>query len=379
MKKLLLILFCSAALFPLSAQKGKVTSASLALETGDYLKAKEYIDVATVHPESSLMSRTWRVRGEVYTGIFESKIFLAKAPDALFQASTAYQKACELEINPKKREEMITGFGNVGIYLFQDGVAKFQEGVYGEAYVYLDESRKVNKFMVENNLTKDLDTNYILITAYAAQNIKKYDVAMELYRQLYAMRAENETVYSNLADLLLLDEKNEAEALEVISTGRKLFPNDKNLIISELNFYLKKGKASDITDKLENAIIADPSNSALYFALGTAYDQLKDYVKAKDAYLQAIAKNPEYYDAYFNLGAMYYNQAVEINRQMNNVPDSDMKTFKKLEGERNVLYNQALPYLEKSHQLNPDGKDSKVALKEIYARMSMFDKLKELE
>jgi len=50
--------------------------------------------------------------------------------------------------------------------------------------------------------------------------------------------------------------------------------------------------------------------------MGTAKDKMKDYAGAQAAYEKAIEKNPEYFDAYFNLGAIFYNKAADITKQM---------------------------------------------------------------
>lgn len=319
------------------------------------------------------------MKGDVYQALFVNKAVAAPAFELLTEAYDAYRKSFELETNPKRKGDVTMGVENIGIYLFREGVDLFQKTDYAGAYKYLDVSRELTQFLFDNQLIATIDTNYILVTAYAAQNMQDYPRAIELYTYLYEMNVDNETVYSNLADLLMMDKANESKAMEVISTGRAKYPTDKNLIVSELNYYLSRSEAHKVVDKLQAAIQLDPDNHELYFALGTAYDQMGELEKSKETYETAIKKNPNYYDAYYNLGALYYNQAIQVNRQMNELPDNDLKGFKKLEEERNAFYRQALPYLEKAYKINPAGHDNKLALREIYARMSMFDKLESIK
>lgn len=376
MKKVILLMLAVVSSIGLFAQKGKIATAEFELQSGNFQKAKDAIDEAVANEKTIMDPRAWKVKGDVYQALYVNKAFPSPAFELLTQAYDAYKKGFEYEANVKKKAEVKVGMENIGIFLFKEGVTLFQDNNdYAGAFKYLNVSRELTQFMFKNELIPALDTNYILVAAYAAQNMQDYPSAISLYTFLYEMNTDNETVYSNLADLLMLTKADDASVLAVIEKGRSRYPTDKNLIISELNYYLAKGMASNVVDKLVAAIKLDPNNAELYFALGTAYDQMDNFDKSKEAYESAIQKNPKYYDAYYNLGALYYNLAIQFNRQMNELPDNDLKGYKQLEGERNALYNQALPYLEKAYQLNPEHADNKAALKEIYARMSMFEKL----
>ena len=50
---------------------------------------------------------------------------------------------------------------------------------------------------------------------------------------------------------------------------------------------------------------------SLWFSLGSVYDNLDKTEMAAEAYLKAISIKGDYFDANYNLGAMYFNQAVE--------------------------------------------------------------------
>ena len=75
-------------------------------------------------------------------------------------------------------------------------------------------------------------------------------------------------------------------AYKAIKEGRSKYPNDKDLIIDEYNYFLKQGKQDEAIKNLELAINADPNNKFLYGALGSLFLENYDYEKVtnKDIY-----------------------------------------------------------------------------------------------
>ena len=62
---------------------------------------------------------------------------------------------------------------------------------------------------------------------------------------------------------------------------------------------------------LELAAEQDPTNEILWFSLGSVFDNLGNVEEAVTAYTKAIDVNADYFDANYNLGALYFNQAVQ--------------------------------------------------------------------
>ena len=133
---------------------------------------------------------------------------------------------------------------------------------------------------------------------------------------------------------------------------------------------------------MEKAIELEPDNAQLYYAKGAAYGHLKDPDNARLAYEKAIEVDPKHYDAYNNLGAIFYNKAIELNLQMNElgfISSADQKKYGELETQRDDLYNKALPYFEKAYEIKNDQVEIIQALKEIYAKMGNYDKSNEMK
>jgi tetratricopeptide (TPR) repeat protein len=131
----------------------------------------------------------------------------------------------------------------------------------------------------------------------------------------------------------------------------------------------------------------EPNNVSVLYAIGVTYDLLKNDTKLPDAeragyfdkaisaYKETIALDPNYFDAVFNLGAIYFNKGGDVINEANKLPINESAKYEKLLAEGNNYLNLALPYLEKCEVLQPLDKSTLVSLKEIYTRLNMGEKL----
>ena len=165
-----------------------------------------------------------------------------------------------------------------------------------------------------------------------------------------------------------------AAALTYLQQGRSAHPNDIGLVIDELNIYLSQGKQEMAIEKLSKAIELDPSNANLYFARGTAYDNLKKGPLAESDYRKAIEIKADYFDPYYNMGAMYFNAAAELANEANKIPFSKQKEYDAAIAKAKAAFEKAQPFLEKALELQPDDSNTMVSLQQLYAQLKLNDK-----
>jgi len=148
-----------------------------------------------------------------------------------------------------------------------------------------------------------------------------------------------------------------------------------------------EAKVKELTDVLKG--IQDEKAAASAAAGDAAANKSKmDELSAKvkeirtnlpTYYTKALEVDPNNYDALYQMGAYYYNDAVELKRQVNSM---DMNEYKKsgkdLEAKLAVKYNEALPYFERGFQVKKD-EDLKEILKQVYRELKNESKLAELE
>jgi hypothetical protein len=96
-------------------------------------------------------------------------------------------------------------------------------------------------------------------------------------------------------------------------------------------------------------------------------------------YTKALEVDANNYDALYQMGAYYYNDAVEIKRQVNGMDMNEYKkTGKDLEAKLAAKYNEALPFFERGYKVKKD-EDLKEILKQVYRELKDEAKLAELE
>ncbi len=385
MKKTLFALFVSVMTLSAYAQPD-VVNAKLSFDDGDFVKAKESIDKAITNEKAAVKEKTWRYRGDIYMQLaLDSALFVAN-PEALNEAYTAYKKAIELDKRGSYERENTIAVQRIMMQSMNIGINSYNKEDYGNAGKY---------FMFGNAIaTQEYDsvhTQAVYNAALSFERAEMYDNAIEAYEICAGAKYQTPEVFLFISNIHR-KKGDEAAALQVVQDARKEYPRDKNLIIEELNYYLQKGEYEKAKENLRLAAEQDPTNEILFFSMGSVYDNLsaqreeegkaeeaKEYQdQAAEAYKKAIEIKPDYFDANYNLGAMYFNDGVEKVNEANAVPPSQSKRYKALLDEAKAIFSVGLPYLEKAHEVNPEDTTTIRSLRDIYARLGNDEKTMEM-
>jgi Flp pilus assembly protein TadD len=133
---------------------------------------------------------------------------------------------------------------------------------------------------------------------------------------------------------------------------------------------------------LDKAKKNDPNNKSFYFADGTIYDKIGNMDKAVEAYNKAIAIDPNFYDAYFNLAVVYFNSAVKLTEAAN--AELDNKKYQDKKNLADEEFKKAIPHMEKAYEVakgltTPEApanmKQALETLKQLYYRLKINDQL----
>jgi tetratricopeptide (TPR) repeat protein len=136
-----------------------------------------------------------------------------------------------------------------------------------------------------------------------------------------------------------------------------------------IQIYLDLDKTEDAMKYLDMAIQQDPENSTFYFAQGTLYEKVENEEKAIESYQNAIENDEDFFDAYYNLGALYYNKGVKQIEVANSIPTSNNEAYEVELKKADKWFKKALPYMEKCHELKPEDNMSMESLKNLYYRL----------
>jgi tetratricopeptide (TPR) repeat protein len=359
-------------------QSAKVVSAFNYLKSGDFDLAKTSINEAIQDPKTGAQAKTWYYRGAIYQAIYGDSAYHKKSPEALTEAVKSYEKALEIDPKNQWKEEIKLGLSDCANYAFNEGVAPYNrkdyQGAYNNFSLAANTYESLNKYY---NLGL-IDTFATLYAGNAALKMKNYDAAEQMYQKLVSKNISTPELYASRGDLYV-QKGDTAKAKEIIGEGVKKYPDDKVLMVQELNLYLFSGNPEEAIKKLDEAIAKDPGFTELYIQRGNLYDQIKDTANARKSYEMAIAQDPNNFNAYYRLGASYYNRAVDLNNQMNKLDLNQQKQYDLLKAQRDQLFKQSMPYLERAYELDPKDADTLGALKELYARLGQMDKSNQMK
>lgn len=377
MKKVLWILI-STTVFSgtVFSQSSQVVSAWNYVKYGQFEEAKTAINQAIQDPKTSTWPKTWFYRGSIYLAIYDDTTFRKKNPDALPEAIKSYEKSMEVSSGSKNefKDQILAGLQECALNSFNEGVEPYNQKDYQKSYNSFTQASDVYQYINQTFNLKVVDTLATLYSAHAATKLKNYTEAETLYKSLLEKNISDADIFANMGEMYL-GMGDTTKAIDIISKGTALYPNDKGLMIQELNVYLFSKNYDQAEKKLQDAIQKDPRFIPLYIQLANIYEQKKDTANARKTYEQAIAIEPNNFDGQYRLGAMYYNHAVELNNTMNLLDLNQQKQYDLLKVERDATFQKSLPYLENAHRQDAKDMDTMIALKELYARLNMTEKL----
>ena len=363
------------------AQKGKVTSAQNLKDTGKLDKAVETIET-TIDPSNPKSSKTipwpktWEVRGEIYQAIFqtEDENFKKLSDDPLTVAFDSYKKALELDEKNKFGKSLKIKLTLLTNDLTNQAVEAFQDEDYDKALSSFEQIIEINNTdIVKADNPAAVDTVILFNAGLAAYNAKKYDKSIEYYSEAAKYGYNGARTYSLIADAH--QQKGDTiGALDVLKVGFEKYPDDNGVLTSMIQIYLDMEKTDEAMKYLEMAIAQDPTNTTYYFAQGTLYEKINDEENAIKTYEKALEIDPEFFNANYNLGALYYNKGVQQIEVANAVPPNENERYVAETKKADVWWDKALPYMEKCNELQPDDEMTLESLKNLYYRLKMMDK-----
>lgn len=432
MKKLTLLLLLIMPVIAFS-QSAKLTNAINYLD--DYnknpkdqeslTKAKENIDIVSQNPEMKDPGKVMKFKGLIYEAVFEYNLrtqtekLTASIADPNQRAFAAYQNTsvAELDVAAQAYGAITKTVDPKGIYSLDvsNGKERIVSHFFNKANTEFNQEKydaSLQLFEKAYEIDETKDTNILNNMGLAALNAGRFDKAKGAYEKLIEAKVGGPKAYSLLvqSDYEL---KDTAAAIAVLKKGRALYPSDRSLIDTETNYYLKTNKREEAKKNLNQLIIARPQEATLYLARGGLYDKeanpedaqgkalprptnfnelIKlaeaDYQKAielcEPAYknIASLKKDEQdllktnYSQGLFNLGAVYFNAGVSIAKEADRITDN--AKFAAENKKANANFNKAMPLLEKALEINPTDRSTMEALKQVYSRLELADKLKDL-
>lgn len=358
MKKSIILLAFVFAVSAIYAQKGKVTSAQNLKDTGKLDKALETIesaiDPSNEKAEKSIpWPKTWEVRGEIFQAIAQSKDENIKklSADPLTEALNSYKKALELDDRDKYGKSLKIKLTLLTNDLTNQAVQAFQDEDYNKALKSFEQILAIQDInIIKADSPEAVDTVILFNSGLAAYNAENYEKAIKYYREAAKYGYNGARTYSLIANSYQLN-KDTLGALESLKEGFERYPEDNGVLTSLIQLYLDMNKTDEAMKYLEMAISQDPTNTTYYFAQGTLYEKLKEEGNAIKTYEAALKIDSEFFNANYNLGALYYNKGVLQIEIANSIPANENAKYQAELKKADDWFLLALPYMEKCNTL----------------------------
>lgn len=357
---ILCVMFLFAAGFSF-AQKKNITDAAMLMKKYNPMvgaekakenvtKAKEFIDLAAVNPETKEDMKMHLYRGMVYFALIEVAQFDVMAGKAPDETLLEEYKGISMESFTK---------------VLNDPKGKYLQDAERFIGSRVDQYFNMGLGMYENK-------NYeMAFMSFAGA----YQVKLFLGQEYEDAKVNAMATYRYVADSLIQAEEL-PKAEELTNVANDLFPNDMTVLTNYINIALKSGDTEKSEKYINEALAIDPNNKQLYYILGTSYIELKQNEKAESNLLKAIDIDPEYVNAHSNLAALYMDWSIAIGDEAKDLDYRDPRV-NQLEDQKKELLTKAIPSLKIMIIAFPDNKSVMKNLAMAYRAGGNEEKFKE--
>lgn len=314
----------------------------------------------------------------------QSKWVLKDAPK---KAIEAYNKAYELD--PKTADKVKEGLKQVSDFCSQVGNVGIDSGNYVEAadaYVTAFEAQSSPAY--EKADPALLYYAGYLLTVDGSNNSKSFAKGGEYLTKAIDLGYADEegNIYYYLFHCYYGQKAQDKAFLEkakqALLTGIEKFPKNDRIIDGLVQLYTSPednvGDPADLIGLIDKAIENNPSSVDLWFGRGRIFYALKDYDQSIDSFKKVVELKPDLYEGNYYLGVFYTIKGDEVNKEINAKQYSSQAAYDADLEKVNVIYMEAIPYLEKALELKENDPSSLELLKSICFRLrdeeGMMDK-----
>ncbi len=362
-------------------------------------QAEKLINEAIQNPETKDLPDTWDVAGFIQKRFIEEerdKKGILKQPfdtlgsyNSLLKMCEYYTKCDELAQVPNEKGKIKNKYRksnaasilaerpnliNGGIYFFnadknKEALNFFATYVESASYPMLEEQNLVK--------TDTLLSQIAYYATLAADRVGDKDAVIK-----YAPMALDDKDGGKFAMQLLTDaykaKGDTALWVKSLEQGILKFPGNDYFFANLVDYYNGSNQASKAMEFADRMLSSDPNNKLYLYVKAYLYHNMKEYDNAIEFYKKAIAADPEYAEAYSNVGLVYLMKAQEYADKAT----TDINDPKYAEAQAVVkkLYGEAKPFYEKARALKPDQKDLWVqGLYRVYYNLNMGPEFDEIE
>lgn len=301
------------------------------------------------------------INGQIEYWLFTNPII----ENPLTEAYNSFKKAQELDVQGKTSKKLTENFTKLKFFYITEGTGLYTQKKYIESAKNFVTSVEI----AESPLVSSIDTIIVYYAGLAAQVGGDYENAVKYYKKALDLNYTAEgNIYYNIFEAYSKLGK-DAEGVDYLKNGFLKYPKNQSVLYGLINYYITKGEDPKIVlDYIHKAMETNAIEPSLHFAEGTLYDKLEDFEQAVKSYEKAIELKPDFFDAIYNLGAIYFNNGVKHIEEANKIPAREIEKYDRAIEKANLEFKLSIPYMEKAYEITPDSKAVIETLRNLYFR-----------
>ena len=398
-----------AASFLFAQEKNIKEAKSIANEVKpNFAKAESLINQALTNPETKDNADAWDVAGFIQRRRSEKEMenaYLRKPYDTLQVYNSAlnmckyYFKCDELAQIPNEKGKIKNKYRKANAAsilaergnLINGGIQYFNSASQKEGAAATEDNKKALEFfatyiniatnqMFEKENLLQTDTVLPQIAYYASLTAAK----MEDYPNVlkYAPYAKNDKEVGKYAmEFISTALKAQGDTINWIASlkeGIQKYPDHSFFFGHLIDYYSNNNKYDEAMQFADDMLAKNPNNTFYLYVKGYLYHNMKDYDKAIEFYTKTIEVDPNYAEAYSNLGLIYCLQAQDFSETA--TTDVNDSKYKADQVTLKAFYEKARPNYEKARELKPDQKELWLnGLYRVYYNLQLGSEFEEIE
>ncbi len=301
---------------------------------------------------------------------WNERVVIHESP--LEEAYEAFQTAIELDERGRQERRLQEAFLRLHGQFISQAVKQYEDSEFKKAFESFQYAVKV----ADSPLYEEpIDTGIVFNTGFLAAVAGEHEEALKYLKRARDMDYSDANLYVLIKETYVeLGDSTSAE--RILQEGFEKFPQENALLIELVNFYIHADNAEAALDYLELAKQQEPDNPSFHFAEGALFERLGKGDKAKEAYKRSIELDPDFFDVNYNMGVIYYNEAVRMLEEANEIVDN--VEYEEARKEAFDVLRKSIPYMEQAHVVDPDHRETMETLRILYYRLGMEDKLEEM-
>ena len=166
------------------------------------------------------------------------------------------------------------------------------------------------------------------------------------------------------------------KAKNALLEGIKLYPKNSTILDGLMNLYTAEegiGDPAELTTMIEESLKADPTNYDLWFGRGRVYNAMKDYDECIKSFEKCSELRSNDFEPFFYTGYFIIEKANVLVEALNANSGLSYEEYNKENDKINLVFAEAIPWLEKAYELKPDNAQTISFLNQLCFRLRDMD------